>query len=51
MPHKLKGKTITLKLKSSLQHDLKQHEAICQPYVIKLNMLHEIVKPYIHANH
>ena len=52
MPHKLKEKKTTmLKLKSSFQHDLKQYEAICQPYGMELNVLHEIIKPYIYAKH
>ena len=47
----LRKKTTMLKLKSSFQHDLKQYEAICQPYGMELNVLHEIIKPYIYAKH
>ena len=46
--YKLKWKTITLNHNLTYNMILKQHEAACHPYVIELNMLHEIVKPCIY---
>ena len=43
------NKTIALNHILTYNMILKQHEATCRPYVFKLSILYEIVKPYTYT--